>query len=111
MDTETYLKQLNEFSHDEAQFRKKCGHVSLLEYRVLDLIFDEPLCLKNISQSRGVAPQAIGRVCSRLEKRGIVNIDTDDRDGRAKRVSLTPVGIAIHGKGSEALEEIIERYQ
>lgn len=110
MNIENYLEQLNEMSHHEAQFNKACELLTLLEFRVLDIVFDEPLCVKNISQCRGVAPQAIGRVCSRLADRGIVDINTDERDGRAKRVSLTPIGIALHGKGSEALEGIIQQY-
>lgn len=110
MKIENYLEALNDLSHHESLFRKSVEEISLLEYRVLDLVFDGPLCLKMISRTRGVAPQAIGRVCARLSRRGILNIERDERDGRAKRVSLTQEGIALHGKGTEALEEIIAEY-
>jgi DNA-binding MarR family transcriptional regulator len=110
MDTNKYLKNLNVLSKHETEFHKKSELLSLMELRVLDLVFDGPMCLKEISKQRCAAPQSIGRVCSRLQERGVLNIELLERDKRTKMVSLTPVGLALHGKGMEALEDIIAAY-
>jgi DNA-binding MarR family transcriptional regulator len=103
MDVNDYLELLNEMDAVEQAYRKASPSLSLKEFRVLNLVDANPLHLNKISGTRSVAPQGIGKLCARLEKRGLLQIERDRRDKRAKNISLTPAGRETALECKEAL--------
>lgn len=107
MDVKTYLKYLEDIDLIESNFRKASLGISIREYRVLAMVEEQPLNLNNISRARSVTPQGIGRTCARLAKRGYLKIERDQRDKRAKRVTLTTEGIELADRCRAVLEKSI----
>lgn len=102
-----YLENLNEISRHDALFRALIKEVSMWEYRVLYLVRKKPLHLNAISSTRLIAQQGVGRMCERLRKRGLLDIQRDPRDKRAKLVQLTTKGAILTKKCEKALKKTI----
>ncbi len=90
----------------ELRYRRGFG-VSLWEWRTLALLggAEAPLSLNELAGSAGIHKSQMSRVVSGLARRGAVRRETDARDGRGVRLSLTAAGRRLYAGLIRAAEE------
>lgn len=66
--------------------------------------------ITEIAERAGLSKQTIGPLVRNLEEKGIVRVDPDPTDGRAKIVRLTERGMEWLAVACEVIRETIERY-
>lgn len=78
------------------------------------LVFRGPLTIGELARAEQVTPATISRLVTELEARGLATRSADPSDGRVRRVTATPAGVALlhEGRGrrvarlAEAVEPI-----
>jgi DNA-binding MarR family transcriptional regulator len=58
-----------------------------------------------------VSRQAAAKTIAVLQERGYVTRDADPRDGRRKRLQVTPLGFEVLRQGEEIFDELRERWE
>ena len=104
----SYLKKLTEQEKVAAAFKVMTNGVSLFEYRLLRIVVDGPKRLKNIAQLRGVSPQGMGKIYRRLASEGLLTVEVDPRDKRARLVTLNQEGHDMIDYCEGQLEDLLD---
>src|SRR5229473_5089635 len=87
-------------------YQRKFG-VNVTEWRIMSLLAIEAgIPASRICYVIGFDKGPVSRTLALLQKRGLVAIRTDPRDGRSHSISLTPKGRQVH---DEVIVEAIER--
>ena len=74
------------------------GQVSAAHIHITRHLALEGARLQELAELAGMSKQAMGKLVDQCEAWGLVTREADTRDGRAKRVRFTPVGLAwLHG--------------
>ena len=74
------------------------GQVSAAHIHITRHLALEGARLQELAELAGMSKQAMGKLVDQCEAWGLVTREADARDGRAKRVRFTPVGLAwLHG--------------
>lgn len=90
MDLVVYLKKLNKI---DTCFKTQKTGVNIAEFRLLHEVKKASNSgISALSHERNITPQSFGRMCASLATRGLISVEKDTRDKRAKRVSLTRKG-------------------
>lgn len=63
-----------------------------------------------IADAAGLSKQTVGPLVRELEEEGILRVDRDPRDGRAKLVRYTPAGLDGLAEGMHVIREVEARY-
>ncbi len=63
----------------------------------------------HLARAFQVTKGAMTNTLQRLEARGLVSVEPDPKDRRAKRVRLTPAGRAMHADAVERLSPVLQR--
>ncbi len=84
---------------------------TLSDLNVLRHINPQGAQLSEIARLSGLTKQAIGKMVSGLEKRGILLLATDPEDARAKLVRFTPKGAKLIGICIHIIKQIESEYQ
>lgn len=66
--------------------------------------------ITEIAEAAGLAKQTVGPIVHELAGEGILRVDPDPEDGRAKRVRFTPAGMEGLREGLGVLRETEARY-
>ena len=74
----------------------------------IDLCKEKPT-LKELAEIMGSSHQNVKQILLKLEKKGFVNIVTDERDKRKQRIELTRYCMDFCQKNGEVSTQIIER--
>ncbi|MEL7500142.1 MAG: MarR family transcriptional regulator [Planctomycetota bacterium] len=61
-----------------------------------------------LAERTGLAPSSLTRLVRQMEKAGLVTRKKCAQDGRAVRVSLTPLGVSIKPKGDQVISRLRE---
>jgi MarR family 2-MHQ and catechol resistance regulon transcriptional repressor len=70
--------------------------IGLSEFTILEALLNKgPLLVNDIGRRISLTSGSITTAIDRLEKRGLVKRGTDERDRRARLVSLTPAGRSL----------------
>lgn len=104
-----YLEQLNDIDHNEAAFRDLVDEITMREYRVLAMVQQSPMILKEVASHRSIAAQGIGRLVERLRKRNLLKVERNPDDKREKLVSLTPSGYAMVSRCHAAMKRVLRQ--
>lgn len=72
--------------------------LSLIQWRVIVIVAasSEGVRVGTIARRSGMAVPSVSRLLRRLERRGLVTTQRDERDRRATIVRLTAAGVAVH---------------
>ena len=108
-DVKKYLNLLTLIDHQESAFRHLLDDITMGEYRVLAMVEEKPLILKDVADQRAVAAQGIGRLVERLRKRGFLTVKRKDRDKRAKEVTVSVSGRAMLRRCNVALGRVLKQ--
>jgi len=65
--------------------------------------------ITDIAERAGLAKQTVGPLVKDLEERGILRVDRDPADGRAKLVRFTKLGLAGLDAGLDAVKSVEHR--
>lgn len=66
--------------------------------------------MSEIAERAGLSKQTIGPLVRELEDKGVVRVDPDPSDGRAKVVRFTEKGLEAFAVAVEVIDETSERY-
>ena len=69
----------------------------------------QPPCPKDIEEAFHLSHPTVSGLLSRLEKKGFVELRTDDQDRRCKRVYVLPKGKECHETMHQTIESIENR--
>ena len=79
-----------------ALYQKRFG-VNVTEWRIMSLLAIEPgITASRICYVIGFDKGPVSRTLALMQKRGLIAIRTDPRDGRSHSISLTPKGRKVH---------------
>jgi MarR family 2-MHQ and catechol resistance regulon transcriptional repressor len=79
-----------------ASLSHEAAEIGLSEFMILEALLSKgPLLVNDIGRRINLTSGAITTAIDRLEERGLVRRSADDRDRRARIVSLTPSGRAL----------------
>lgn len=108
MGVDDYLEMLNDIDEHSAKFRSTVGDCTWQEFRVLDLVAQEPsLRINEIGIERSVYQQGIGRIAARLERKGLVKVVRNERDKRARNLVLTEQGRKVRARCRQVLQTLV----
>jgi DNA-binding MarR family transcriptional regulator len=107
MDIDEYLDKLKQVDVHESLFKYADPGCTFHEFRLMDMIAGGDFRLKDLSGKRAIAPQGVGRMCKALEKRGLVVVQKDSRDGRARIPTLTKYGESIETRARLLLRRLV----
>jgi DNA-binding MarR family transcriptional regulator len=79
--------------------------------RVLQMIPPGGIRITDLALIAGMTKQAIGEFADRLEAGGFAVSRRDERDGRARLVSRTPVGDEASAESSRAIAAVEQRWR
>jgi DNA-binding MarR family transcriptional regulator len=79
--------------------------VDPVEAPVLRSIDVEGSNITEIAERAGLAKQTVGPIVRRLQQRGVVTVEPDPEDGRARIVRYSPVGLEGLAAGIDAIVE------
>ena len=68
-----------------------------------------PLCPRDIEEAFHLSHPTVSGLLSRLEKKGFVELRTDQQDRRCKRIYVLPKGKECHEKMHQTIESIENR--
>ena len=89
----------NKLSNSATALYQRQFRVNVTEWRIMSLLAIEPgIPAARICQVIGFNKGPVSRTLAGLEKRGLVTIRTDPKDGRTHSISLTARGRATHDK-------------
>lgn len=90
----------------EMRYRRECG-VSLWEWRTVALLGGAKgaLSLNDLARAAGIDKSQMSRVVAGLTKRKVVSRQTDKKDARGIRLTLTPSGRKLYGRLIDAAAE------
>src|SRR6266446_1842439 len=89
----------NKLSNSATALYQRNFGVNVTEWRIMSLLAIEPgIPASRICNVIGFDKGPVSRNLSMLQKRGLVVIKTDPRDGRSHSISLTSKGRAVHDK-------------
>jgi DNA-binding MarR family transcriptional regulator len=87
----------NKLSRSATAFYQKRFGVNVTEWRIMSLLAIEPgIPASRICHVIGFDKGPVSRTLALMQKRGLIAISTDPRDGRSHSISLTPKGRQIH---------------
>jgi DNA-binding MarR family transcriptional regulator len=66
--------------------------------------------ITEIAQRAGLAKQTVGPLVRELAELGLVEIEPDPEDGRAKRVRFSDQGLRQMAVGLETIDDVVDRY-
>lgn len=79
----------------------------MYEYRVLALVSEDNLILKDVAGQRHVSAQGVGRLVERLRRRGFLKVERNPRDRREKIVTISVSGRAVLNRCHKAMESVL----
>ncbi|WP_407175853.1 MarR family winged helix-turn-helix transcriptional regulator [Bradyrhizobium sp. STM 3562] len=89
----------NKLSNSATTFYQRNFGVNVTEWRIMSLLAIEPgIPASRICQVIGFDKGPVSRTLSVMQKRGLIAIRPDPRDGRTHSISLTARGRATHDK-------------
>jgi DNA-binding MarR family transcriptional regulator len=87
----------NKLSRSATVFYQKRFGVNVTEWRIMSLLAIEPgITASRICHVIGFDKGPVSRTLALMQKRGLIAIKTDPRDGRSHSISLTPKGWKTH---------------
>jgi DNA-binding MarR family transcriptional regulator len=87
----------NKLSRSATAFYQKQFGINVTEWRIMSLLAIEPgIAASRICHVIGFDKGPVSRTLALMQKRGLIAIKTDPRDGRSHSISLTPRGRQIH---------------
>jgi DNA-binding MarR family transcriptional regulator len=87
----------NKLSRSATVFYQRNFGVNVTEWRIMSLLAIEPgIPASRICYVIGFDKGPVSRTLAQLEKRGLITIKTDPRDGRSHSISLTAHGRHVH---------------
>ena len=104
LDTERYVPALitliaNKLSNSATAVYQRNFGVNVTEWRIMTQLALEPGCpASRICHVIGFNKGPVSRTLALMQKRGLVTIRTDPKDGRTHSISLTAKGRGIHDK-------------
>lgn len=105
MDVGFYLDKMNDV---DAIFKGEGAIVNSAEYRLLhEVSLDRAKRISDLSSNRKVTVQSVGRVCASLANRGLITVQTDRKDKRAKLVALTRKGRGAEQRYRNMIEKVL----
>jgi DNA-binding MarR family transcriptional regulator len=105
-----YLHLLNQVDETAAGFRSKINSCTMVEYRLLAAANNNPgMHLKELSSQRHLYPQGIGRLAGGMKNRGLIEIQRDPADARARNIILTKKGLAVLDRCNEELNHLLKK--
>lgn len=73
----------------EAEIRR--SGLTMPQVSAITMLFDRgPLSLKDLSRELGLSHSTVSGIVDRLERRGLLHREVDERDRRLTRISITP---------------------
>lgn len=100
-----FFAQLKTISDIDEACLDKFNGVTAKEIHMLEEIGDRPIQLTKLAQKRGITQQAMGKNCNLLKRKGLVVIEPDRSDKRAKKVSISPRGRVVLEEFESVLRE------
>ena len=89
----------NKLSNSATAFYQKQFGVNVTEWRIMSLLAIEPgIPASRICHVIGFNKGPVSRTLAVMQRRGLVAIRTDPRDGRTHSISLTAKGRTIHDR-------------
>jgi DNA-binding MarR family transcriptional regulator len=82
--------------------------LSLTQLRVLAILRDREPTMAELAGYLGLERSSVSGLIDRAVKRGLVQRDASEDDGRAVRVSLTPDGRRLASVGAREIGELLE---
>lgn len=104
LDLERYVPALitfiaNKLSNSATGFYQRNFGVNVTEWRIMSLLAIEPgIAAARICQVIGFDKGPVSRTLAVMQKRGLIAIRPDPKDGRTHSISLTAKGRATHDK-------------
>jgi DNA-binding MarR family transcriptional regulator len=87
----------NKLSRSATAFYQQRFGVNVTEWRMMSLLAIEPgITASRICYVIGFDKGPVSRTLALMQKRGLIAIKTDPRDGRSHSISLTPKGRQVH---------------
>src|SRR3981189_2580488 len=87
----------NKLSRSATAFYQRRFGVNVTEWRMMSLLAIEPgITASRICHVIGFDKGPVSRTLALMQKRGLIAISTDPRDGRSRSIALTPKGSQIH---------------
>src|SRR4030081_2980574 len=87
----------NKLSNSATAFYQREFGVNVTEWRIMSLLAIEPgIPASRICHVIGFDKGPVSRTLALMQKRGLIAISTDPRDGRSHSISLMPKGWQIH---------------
>ncbi|HTE97278.1 MAG TPA: MarR family transcriptional regulator [Bradyrhizobium sp.] len=97
----------NKLSRSATAFYQRRFGVNVTEWRMMSLLAIEPgITASRICYVIGFDKGPVSRTLALMQKRGLIAIRTDPRDGRSHSISLTPKGRQVH---DEVIVAALER--
>ena len=97
----------NKLSRSATAFYQKRFGVNVSEWRIMSLLAIEPgITASRICYVIGFDKGPVSRTLALMQKRGLIAIKTDPRDGRSHSIALTPRGRQVH---DEVIVAALER--
>lgn len=86
-----------------------CEHISHGEYRALCAVLQKDVCtMRDIARSAFVTKSGATRIVQRLEKRGLIQRERNEDDGRVCCVTLTEEGASFLSRNNEDLMQTLQ---
>jgi DNA-binding MarR family transcriptional regulator len=87
----------NKLSRSATAFYQKHFGINVTEWRIMSLLAIEPgIAASRICHVIGFDKGPVSRTLTVMQRRDLIAIKTDPRDGRSHSISLTPKGRQIH---------------
>ncbi len=107
-----FIKRIDNALEKEANSNLQMLNLTMQQNRVLIQLAHAPentLSLKALEERFGAAQSTVAGLVSRLEKKGLVEAQSDPADKRVKLVRLTEEGQNLHAQSHQRVVESEER--
>ena len=109
VDCAILIKMINDAIETAAMREFQKHNITLSQIRHLEYIYErggKDVLLKEIESHFNVSQPTVVGIMKRLEKKGLIYLEQDKNDQRAKTANLSPAGIKFYGQAESAKKEL-----
>jgi DNA-binding MarR family transcriptional regulator len=81
--------------------------LSMTQLRMLGMLREHRPSMQELAQRLGLDKSSVTGLIDRAQRRGLVNRETDPRDGRSVRVVITALGLQVASEGSAEIRKAL----